>query len=201
MKIFSNSLTPKSASALLVSTIVPRPIAFVTSLDANHHINAAPYSFFNAITGNPPLIMLAVGQKRNQKKNTSSNILRSEEFAVNLVDHKLLEGMEHSTGNYGTDDDTIERTKIHFLPGEKIKVPSIAEAPIVLECVLYQHFEIGNEPADVIIGEVVVFNIKDELLTNGILDEKKFHPIASVGENSYNRIENLFRLQTEKLES
>jgi flavin reductase (DIM6/NTAB) family NADH-FMN oxidoreductase RutF len=198
MKVFSTSLTPKAANALLVSTIVPRPIAFVTTLTIDHQVNAAPYSFFNALTGNPPLIIIALGQKRKQKKNTASNILRDKEFAVNLLDQKLLEAMEQSTGVHGADDNTTDHANIHFIPGEKIKVPSVTEAPIVLECVLYQHFEVGNEPTDIIIGEVVMFNIKDELLTNGILDAEKFHPIASVGENSYNRIENLFRLQTEK---
>jgi Conserved protein/domain typically associated with flavoprotein oxygenases, DIM6/NTAB family len=195
MIIDPKKLTSKEAYSLLVSAVVPRPIAFVTSMNAHNVVNAAPYSFFNAIASSPPLIMISAGRKKGIMKHTTENILRSKEFVVNVVTEDVLHSINISSADFPPEISEIEQTNLTLVPSISISTPRIAESPVNCECKLYQHFEVGNEPVDLIIGEVVQFHVKDELYSIGTINQYALKPIARMGGNYYAMIENLFEME------
>ena len=195
MTIDPRTLSPRDAYNILVGAVVPRPIAFVTSMNDRNIVNAAPYSFFNALTGSPPLIMISVGRKKGQMKHTAENILRQKEFVVNLVTEELVDSMNISSADFPEGMSEIERVKLTLVAGTVVRTPRIAASKVSCECVLHKHFEIGTDPTDLIIGEVVQFHVKDELYSNGAIDQGKFRPIARMGGNFYSRTNDLFELE------
>ncbi|MGA7159758.1 MAG: flavin reductase family protein [Bacteroidota bacterium] len=184
-------LSPRETYNLLVSAVVPRPIAFITTLSKDERVNAAPYSFFNAITSSPPLVMISAGRKKGAMKHTAENILGRKEFVINIITETVLHSMKISSADFPTD---IEQTNLSLLPSISIATPRIAESPVQFECVLYRHIEVGNEPADLIIGEVARIHVKDELYSKGAIDQHGLRPIARMGENYYATIEHLFEI-------
>jgi flavin reductase (DIM6/NTAB) family NADH-FMN oxidoreductase RutF len=201
MTISTSSLSPMEAYRLLISAVIPRPIAFVTSLNASKVVNAAPFSFFNAITGNPPLIMISVERKNGVQKHTAENILARKEFVVNLVDEELTHAMNIASASFPPDISEIEQANIRLLPSARIGVPRIEESPVNLECTLCHHLAIGNEPTDLLIGEVVQFHVKDELYDEGAIDHKNFKPIARLGNNAYMKAGEFFELERFRYEA
>lgn len=200
MDIDPKTLSPREAYNILVSVIVPRPIAFVTSLNEQNVVNAAPYSFFNALTGNPPLIVISVGRKKGAIKHTAENILHQKEFVVNIVNDDLVHSMNITSADFPAEISEIEHAHLTLLPSTIVRAPRIAESPVNCECRLYKHIEIGDEPTDLIIGEVVQFHVKDELYTKGIIDQTKLKPIARMGGNFYSRSNDVFELERYKYE-
>jgi len=195
MTIDPRTLSPRDAYNILVCAVVPRPIAFVTSMNSQHVVNAAPYSFFNALTGSPPLIMISVGRKNGQMKHTAENILHQKEFVVNLVTDELVHSMNISSADFPEGISEIEQAELTLIDSTVIRTPRIAASKVSCECVLHKHFEIGNGPTDLIIGEVVQFHIKEEVYSNGTIDQEKFKPIARMGGNYYSRSTDLFELE------
>lgn len=195
MTIDPRTLSPRDAYNILVGAVVPRPIAFVTSMNDRNIVNAAPYSFFNALTGSPPLIMISVGRKKGQMKHTTENILRQKEFVVNLVTDELVHSMNISSADFPEGMSEIEQAKLTLVASTVIRTPRIATSKVNCECVLYKHLEIGTDPTDLIIGEVVQFHVKDEVYSNGAIDQGKLRPIARMGGNFYSRTNDLFELE------
>ena len=194
MIIDPRTLSPHDAYSILVGIVVPRPIAFVTSMNDREIVNAAPYSFFNVLTGSPPLIMISVGRKKGQMKHTAENIVRRKEFVVNLVTDDLMESMNLSSSDFPEGTSEIEKAQLTLAPSVIIRTPRIASSKVNLECVLHKHIELGSDPTDLIIGEVVQFHINDEIFSNGTIDQRKFRPIGRMGGNFYSGTNELFEL-------
>jgi flavin reductase (DIM6/NTAB) family NADH-FMN oxidoreductase RutF len=199
MVIDPKTLSAREAYNLLVSVVVPRPIAFITSMNVDENVNAAPYSFFNAISSSPPLVIISVGRKNGAMKHTAKNILRVKEFVVNLVTKKLLQSMNISSADWPPEISEIEQSNLTLAPSISIKTPRIAESPVQCECLLHSHQEIGNEPVDLIIGEIVQFHVKDDLYSTGTIDQEHLEPIARMGGNFYSRTSDLFELERYKV--
>lgn len=195
MTIDPRTLSPREAYNILVSAVVPRPIAFVTSMNSRNIVNAAPYSFFNALTGSPPLIMISVGRKKGEMKHTAENILRQKEFVVNLVTDELVHSMNISSADFPEGTSEIEQAKLTLVASTVIRTPRIAASKVNIECVLHKHLEIGTDPTDLIIGEIVQFHVKDEVFSNGAIDQGKLRPIARMGGNFYSRASDVFELE------
>jgi len=195
MIIDSKTLSSREAYSLLVSTVVPRPIAFITSMNASGTVNAAPYSFFNAVASSPPLIIFSAGRKDGSMKHTAENILRSKEFAINIVTEQMLDAMNISSADLPSEISAIEQSNLTPAPSVGIKTPRIAESTVSFECALYRHFELGNEPVDLIVGEILHFHVKDELYSAGTIDHKNLKPIARMGGKYYATIENFFEME------
>jgi flavin reductase (DIM6/NTAB) family NADH-FMN oxidoreductase RutF len=189
------SLASREAYALLVSTVVPRPIAFVTSVNARNVVNAAPYSFFNAIASSPPLVIISAARKRGAMKHTTENILLRKEFVINIVNDALVSAMNLSSADFPADVSKMDQLGVTLLPSLKISVPRIAESPVNCECTLYRHIEIGDDPVDLIIGEILRYHVRDEIISNGVIDQKMLKPIGRMGGNYYAAIEALFELK------
>ncbi len=194
MVIDPTTLSPREAYALFISAIVPRPIAFVTSMNEHKMVNAAPFSFFNAIASSPLLLMISIARKKGARKHTTENILHTKNFVVNVVTEDLVQAMNISAGDFPPDISEIEAAHLSLTPSIRITTPSIAEAAVRCECILHKHIEVGNEPSDLIIGEVVQFHVKEGFLSNGVIDQTKLRPVGRMGGNFYSKTNDVFEL-------
>lgn len=156
---------------LLVSTIVPRPIAWVTTQDLDGSVNAAPFSFFNCVSGNPPVVCFGIGGRApGDTKDTGGNIRRTGQFVVNLVSNGLAEQMNVTAIEFGKGVDELAQAGLHPAPSLHVKPPRIAEAPVSMECERLVIVEVGVDRA-VILGRVVTMHIQDDC----VLDPVRCH--------------------------
>ncbi len=158
------ALSPENAYKLLVSTVVPRPIAWVTTQDVDGTLNAAPFSFFNAVSGNPPVVAIGIGGRApGDVKDTGGNIRRTGEFVVNLVSNRLAEQMNITAIDFSKDVNELTEAKLKTTPSTKVKPPRIAESPVSLECERLVIVEVGVDRA-VVLGKVLAIHIQDEFV-------------------------------------
>jgi len=154
------TLSPENTYKLLVSTIVPRPIAWVTTLDASGTPNAAPFSFFNAMSGSPPIVSIGIGHKRDGLKDTGENIRRTRQFVVNLVSDATAEAMNVTAIDFPTGVNELAEAGLTQTPSTFIAPPRITESPVALECELHTMVELGQGRA-VMLGTVLAIHIDD----------------------------------------
>lgn len=150
------------AYPILASLVTPRPIAFVTTLSPEGNINAAPFSFFNLLGADPPILAFAPGDRAGRTpKDTALNIRLTHEFVVNLVDESLAEAMNKCAASlpYGVNE--LEQAGLHAAPSSTVKPPRIAEAPASLECKEWGTLQIGDNR--VVIGLIKRVHVRDEL--------------------------------------
>ena len=157
------TLAPRDRYKLLVSSVVPRPIALVTSLNESGVVNAAPYSFFNVMGSDPPIIAFAPGDVApGTPKDTARNIANTGEWVVNLVDEDLAQAMNICATDFPPAISEIEAANLATAPSVQVLAPCIATAPVSLECVHHTTLSIGRNR--IVIGEVVQVHIRDELI-------------------------------------
>ena len=167
---------------LLTNLVVPRPIAWVTSQSRNGVINLAPFSFFNAVSGDPPYLIISVGKNdAGELKDTANNIKASGEFVVNLVTEDLFDAMNISAADFPAEVSELEATRLHAAPSVHIKVPRVAEAQVSLECKLHTAQPLGANT--LIIGEIVMFHVAEHLMGPG-MHINNFAPIGRLGSPS-----------------
>lgn len=148
---------------LLASTIIPRPIAWVVSQDADGRLNAAPFSFFNVFGDDPPVVCIGIGARDGgaDPKDTGGNIRATGEFVVNLVPEALMEAM-HVTGiAFDPDTDELAAAGLTTLPSVRITPPRIAESPVAFECTRHSVIEFGNHTT-LVVGQVLAMHVHDE---------------------------------------
>lgn len=155
----------KLIAQLMFNLIVPRPIAWISTVSPEGVVNIAPFSFYNGITSKPPLIMVSVGRRRDgRRKDTSRNILQTGEFVVNLVTEEFLKPMVESGKDFPPEESEVEALNLQTEPSKLVKPPRVKDVKAALECKLYRLIEIGDTPMDLIIGRVVAFHYDPKLL-------------------------------------
>ena len=149
---------------LLIGLVAPRPVALVTSMDENGVLNAAPFSAYNYLCTDPPVVALGVTDKPGERvpKDTARNIRRSGEFVVNVVSEDLLEGMNLCATDFPADVSEVEMAGFTAVPSTLVKTPRLAEAPAAMECVEHSTIEIGR--SRIILGRVVAFHVEDRFV-------------------------------------
>ena len=157
-------LDAQNAYKLLVSTVVPRPIAWVTTQDLDGSVNAAPFSFFNAVSGDPPVVAIGIGGRApGDVKDTGGNIRRTGEFVVNLVSDALAGKMNITAIDFDKSVNELAEAGLTTAPSAKIRPPRIAESPVALECERLVIVDVGIDRS-VVLGRVVAIHIKDEFV-------------------------------------
>src|SRR5437660_2747708 len=157
-------IAPSDAYKLLVSTVVPRPIALATTVDPAGHVNAAPFSFFNAVSSIPPVVVLGISPGDSAGdgwKDTERNIRETGEFVVNLVDEALAERMNICDVPFPTDVSELEMAKLHPVASVEVKPPRIAESPVSFECRRITGLSLGPR-STLEIGRVIHIHIRDD---------------------------------------
>lgn len=182
------------------SCVAPRPIAWVSSLNQDGEINLAPYSFFNALASDPPLVMVSFNgcHAHGGEKDTLSNIKATGEFVVNMVPLALKDAMNASTANVAHGVNEFELAGLGMADSELVKPPRVRDAPIHLECKLHQEIELPCTLPDsinrMIIGRVLGVHIDDAVLVDGLVDLTRIKPLARLGYMQYTAVEDLFAM-------
>ena len=198
MKIDPVNLDNKEAHHLLVGAVVPRPVAWVSTVGEDGIFNLAPFSFFAAMSVKPAIVGFGVGRKRHgEEKDTLRNIEATKEFVINVVDEALAEPMNVTAVPCPADVDEFKEAGLTPVDADLVKVPMVAESPINLECRLTQILEFDDSPArtSFIIGEVLRFHVKDELYVNGEIQMSKLMAVARLGGELYCRTGEIFEMK------
>jgi flavin reductase (DIM6/NTAB) family NADH-FMN oxidoreductase RutF len=189
---------------LLIGSVVPRPIAWVSSVDADGVRNLAPFSYFMAITHDPPTIAFSSGPRGADvgggirgKKDTLHNVEVTREFVVNVVDDALAEAMNVTSGDYAADVDEFARAGLTTAPGVKVRVPRVAAAPVSMECRLAQIIPVGNLPHHLIVGEIVHVHVRDDVFdpATGRLDMHRLKPVGRLAGHLYTHVHDIFEMK------
>ena len=183
---------------LLTGGIIPRPIAFVTTHDKQGTLNAAPFSFFNAVCAEPPMVMISVGRKDGERKDTTLNILDNEEFVVHITDEEIIEAVNTTAASHARSVNELNFTDLEVVPSESVKVPGVKQAKIRLECRLHQLIPLGDEieGSDLIIGEVVHYHIDDDIYYDDTkINADKLNAIARLSGSNYSKLGEQFTIE------
>ena len=197
MKVDPVNLEWREAYELLTSAIVPRPIAFVSSIGEDGVFNVAPFSWFTGICVAPMLVGFSVGRQRGgQKKDTLANIEFSRDFVINVVTEPLAEAMNQASADYPSDIDEFKEVGLTPVKADMVKPPMVGESPITMECRLEQILEFGHAPrlSSFIIGHVVRVHIRDELYSNEELQVSKLKAVGRLCLASYCRTTDIFEM-------
>jgi flavin reductase (DIM6/NTAB) family NADH-FMN oxidoreductase RutF len=183
---------------LLVGIVTPRPIAWVTTIDANGRVNLAPFSFFNAFGANPPIVVFSPTMRRDgTKKDTLLNLEATGEFVVHSSVASLVDKVNLSAKELPYGESEIDLTGLHTAPSIKVKPPRILEAPTAMECKVRQILPIGSGAIapNLVIGEVLYIHVADEVLNDRKqVDPRKLQTLGRLGGDFYCHTSDLFEL-------
>ncbi|MGG3468900.1 flavin reductase family protein [Neobacillus pocheonensis] len=189
MEITPETLEWREAYKLLIGSILPRPIAFVSTADENGIANAAPFSFFTAICAEPMLVCFSPMRrgKDGAKKDTLVNIEKNGQFVINIVSENIAEQMNDCAIEFSPDVDEIVETGLTKEQSQKVKVPRIKESLVHLECELYQVLHFGDKPGagSLVIGKVIHVHVNDDLFDKGRIDAALLKPIGRMAGNVF----------------
>lgn len=180
---------------LMTGSVVPRPIAWVSTLGKDGSLNVAPYSYFNAVSADPPAIMFSTGQKdENSQKDTLTNIITSKEFVVNIVNQATAKAMNATAiaAPHGVSE--FELAGLNPAPSQSIKTPRVKESPIHFECELLDLYPIGKNT--VVFGKILHIHVNDEVYQEPYkINTQALQPVGRLSGNSYANINELFTLE------
>ena len=207
----SLSLTPdemadRDAYRLLLSIVVPRPIAWVSTLAEDGTRNLAPFSFFTAVSGHPPVLMVSVSARSARlgggEKDTLRNVRATGEAVVHLVPETLAEAMNRTSGEWPPDVDEFVQAGLTCAPSVDVHPPRVAEAPIALETKLHQIVPVANSGNTLVLLRVVRYHVRRDLLReNGLVDAALLAPITRMGGPEYAHLGTVFSMERPAPES
>ena len=183
----------------LKAIVSPRPIGWISSQGSDGSVNLAPYSYFNAISEQPPMVMFSSAPGVNTFKDSLRNVLETKEFVVNVVSAALGDAMNVSSGSfpYGTNEFDIAGLEIAAC--ETVSVPRVKAAPAALECCLWQAIDLptpdNGQASTVVIGTITGIHIADDVIVDGKVDVAAYQPLARLGYMDYAQITELFAMQ------
>lgn len=187
-----NSISKLQLYGLLTSTVIPRPIGFVSTIDKDGNVNLSPFSFFNVVSADPPIIIFSpLVSYNNEQKDTYRNIKEVPEAVINLVNYPIVEQMSLSSVAYGKEINEFEKAGLSEVKSDLIRPPRVAESPVSFECTIEQTIELGATlgAGNLILAKVKLIHIKSEYLTkDGKIDQVKLDMVGRMGGNYYARI-------------
>jgi flavin reductase (DIM6/NTAB) family NADH-FMN oxidoreductase RutF len=193
--------TERENYKLMIGSIIPRPIAFVTTLSKEGVLNGAPFSYFNIVSSNPPMVSLAIQRSGGRQKDTARNIMDSKEFVIHIVDEQNVEKINETAANLPPEQSEVELAKLTPVQSVKVAVPGVKEAKIRMECSLEHSLELGGSDTpgcDLIIGRVVQFHIHDEIYENGRINPAGLSAVSRLAGQDYARIGEIFSIDRPK---
>lgn len=195
MQLDPRALSSTAVYKLLISSVVPRPIAWVSSVDPSGVANLAPFSYFMAITDEPPTLAFSCSPRAGARKDTLRNVEATGQFVVNVVDDERAEAMNLSSGDYPPETDEFVLTGLTAVPSLVVKAPRVAEAPINMECTVARVLPVGK--AHLVLGEIVRWHVRDDVYdaATGRLDMHRLRPVGRLTGNLYSHIHDIFELK------
>jgi flavin reductase (DIM6/NTAB) family NADH-FMN oxidoreductase RutF len=204
VEIDPQGMPPLAVYKLLIGCIVPRPIAWVSTVSADGVHNLAPFSFFMGVCNDPPTLAFSVGPRGGEAgtgvtgmKDTARNIEATGEFVVNVVDDTLAEQMNLTSGDYPPEVDEFATAGLTATPSIKVRPPRILEAPISMECRMSQVLRIGRGPHSLVLGEILHFHLRDDVYdrATGRIDMQCLKPVGRLAGHLYTHVHDLFEMK------
>jgi flavin reductase (DIM6/NTAB) family NADH-FMN oxidoreductase RutF len=183
------------------SLVVPRPIGWITTMDGQGRVNLAPFSFFNAIAEDPPMVAFAPGGRKADRpiKDTRANAEETGEFVCNLATWDLREAMNATSANFAAGVDEMKAASLTPAPSRLVRAPRVAESPVHFECRLWKVIDLPThderEPNCLVIGQVLGIHIADGLIKDGRVDIVAARPIARLGYSEYTVVDTKFSMR------
>jgi flavin reductase (DIM6/NTAB) family NADH-FMN oxidoreductase RutF len=197
MELDPQSIKPESTYKLLIGCVVPRPIAWVSTVDADGVNNLAPFSFFMGVCQEPPTIAFSSGPRARDRKDTVRNAELTGDFVVNVVDDDRAEQMNLTSGEYPPAIDEFALTGLTAAPSVRVRAPRVLEAPVSLECRVARIIPVGRGPHHLVLGEIVYFHVRDDVYdrTTGRVDIGRLRPVGRLAGHQYARIHDIFEMK------
>jgi flavin reductase (DIM6/NTAB) family NADH-FMN oxidoreductase RutF len=196
MKILSEDLAAPQAYRLLTGVVVPRPIAWVTTLSADGLLNLAPFSTFTYVSTKPPMVGFNAGRKAGVRKDTANNIVACGEFVVHVVDESLLGPMHESSVEHPPAVSEVELLGLAWVESERVAVPRLQAPRVAMECRLHSVTPYGDTGAEFIVGEVLVFHVNDSFIGDGKIDTARLNPVCRLGGPNYATLGHITTMRT-----
>ncbi len=185
MELDPATLSPSRLYPLMISCIVPRPIAWTSTQDESGRRNLAPFSFFGGVSADPFTVMVSVGRRDGARKDTARNLLAMREAVIHVVNRPLAEKMVATSADVDEEISEFELVGLTPLPSVRVRPARVAGAPIALEARVDRHLEVGSAPVDLFLLEVVYLHVADELLVAGVVDPKRLDAVGRLGGAGY----------------
>jgi flavin reductase (DIM6/NTAB) family NADH-FMN oxidoreductase RutF len=208
MIVKPSELSHKDLYGTLLNSVAPRPIAWVSTMSAKGQLNLAPFSFFNVVCVDPPLLGFAPGLRpprhegpHGEPKDTLRNIRETKEFVVNIVTYALTEAMNITSGEYEAAVNEFEVARLTPQPAKLVRPPRVGESPVSFECRLHQIVDFSPKPTSgsLVIGEIVCIHLSDAHVKDGKLDRDSLDLIGRMGGIQYTRTTQRFELARPKV--
>ena len=204
MKIDPATLSADAAYYWQAATILPRPIAWTSTLNEDGSANLAPFSFFTGVSSDPPTCLICVSRKKKQPDGTRPpkdiwrNIARTGEYVIHVVNDALAHQMNATSREFPYGTDEFAAAGVSKAPSERVAPPRIAEAPVAMECRLDRIVEVGRAGTAIIIGEILLWHVQDELLVEGRIDMGRLDAVGRLGGPHYARTRDRFDMTRPK---
>ena len=210
MNVRASDLSHREIYNILLNAVVPRPIAWVSTLSTSGQPNLAPFSFFNCVCVDPPLLAFAPGLRapkeanaaHGEPKDTLHNVRETREFVVNVVPYRLREAMNITSGEYDRSVNEFDLAKLTRQPSQVVRPPRVAESPVSFECRLHQILDFSTAPtsSSLVIGEIVAIHMDDAHMKNGRIDGDSLDLIGRMGGAQYTRTTDRFEMIRPRVE-
>lgn len=192
MLLHPHNLTTPALQGYLQSIVVPRPIAFASTVDAHGRVNLSPFSFFNLFSANPPILVFSPSRRvrNNTEKHTLENVREVPEVVINLVDFHMVEQASLASCEFPRQTNEFVKAGLTEERSEKVRPPRVKESPVAMECKVNQVVPLGEEggAGNLVICEVVLIRVHDRVVDeNGRIDPRKLDAVARLGQDYYSR--------------
>jgi flavin reductase (DIM6/NTAB) family NADH-FMN oxidoreductase RutF len=194
MEIRPDELDRRNRYGLLIGALVPRPIAWISTVDADGRRNLAPFSFFGGISANPLLVGIAIGRRKGTKKDTLSNLEAVGEGVIHVATEELAESMVLSSGDFPEEVDEFDITGLATAPSVLVRPERILDAPVAMEFKVERILEVGDDPDGFVIARILLFHVRDDLLEGGRIQPGRLHAIGRLGGHGYCRTRDIFEI-------
>lgn len=180
-RVSAEGMDTATAYRLICGVVVPRPVAWITTIDGDGRVNAAPFSSYNYVAHSPPMVAVNIGTRLGELKDTARNIRKTGWFCVNVATEPTMDTLHQCGADYPPEVGEPEALGIELLPGSATPVPRIAASPIHLECRLAHTLPLGRGLNTLYIGEVLAFQLADTVYDGRQVDSIALRPIARLG--------------------
>ncbi len=193
----SEEMDHQQTYRLLIGSVVPRPIAWVSTMSAAGVPNLAPFSFFTMVSHYPPMASISVGEREKKPKDTARNIMETRGYVIHTVTNGWEEAMNQSAGNYAPEESEFEAVGLETLPSDLVDAPRLKNAPVAMECRFERMIPFGDEwVTHLIIGEVLRWHVREDLMREGkYIDPAKLGPVGRLGGPRYCRTGEIFEMR------
>lgn len=195
VSIAPDTLPPRDAYRLTTSVVIPRPIAWISTVSAAGVSNLAPYSFFNAVAGAPPTVMVSIGEREGEPKDTLRNLRATGEMVVHPADEALAEALNLTSGDFPHGVSEFEHAGLASVPSTDVRPPRVTAVPVAMEARLVGETHVAGSHYTVVFAEVVRFHIRRDLLgDDGLVIAERLRPICRLWRDEYAPLGEVFRM-------